>query len=105
MKNTQRNLIRKVISGVLGGVICLTTFGGLAVEVKGVNNNQVVSNAEIAENKKQSEQFYRTKTGKCYRKGNCSCLKKSKIKVTQEEIKEAELKPCKKCFKRESQPF
>lgn len=48
--------------------------------------------------KHHSQQFYRKKTGKCYHKNGCPYLKHSKIKVSQNEICDAELKPCSKCF-------
>lgn len=97
MKNTKRNLISRVVVGILCGVIGLTFFSVGASEAKNTNDNQVSSSVTVTEKEKKSEQFYKTKNGKCYHEENCKCLKKSKIKVNQEEIKEAELKPCKKC--------
>ena len=99
MKNTKRKLVSKIVGGILCGVIGLTSFGGLSAEATDVSNKQATSSITVSEKEKQSEQLYRTKTGKCYHKGNCACLKKSKIKVNQEEIKEADLKPCSKCCK------
>ena len=99
MRNTKRNLVSGVVGGILCGVIGLTSFSVGASEAKNINDNQVSSRVTVSENEKQSEGFYRTKTGKCYHKENCKCLRNSKIKVSQEEIKEAELKSCSKCCK------
>ena len=97
MKNTKRNLISRVVGGILCGVIGLTSFSAGSSEAKNTNDNQVSSSVTVSEKEKQSEQLYRTKTGKCYHKGNCKCLKNSKVNIHQEEIKEADLKQCSKC--------
>lgn len=99
MRNMKRSLVSGVVSGVLGGVIGLTTFGGIKVEAKDLDNGQVTNSVAVLESEKQSEHFYKTKTGKCYHKEGCSCLSKSKIEVNNEEIEKADLKPCSKCCK------
>ncbi len=99
MKNEKRKLISRVAGVVLGGVIGLTFFSGLSVGAEEVKNKQIENSVSVSENEKKAEQYYRTRTGKCYHKENCSCLKKSKIKVGAEEIKKANLRPCSKCCK------
>lgn len=57
-------------------------------------NVQVEKTTEKTEN--QSESVYITKNGKCYHKGGCKHLKKSKIKMDKEEA-EKYYSPCKNC--------
>ena len=99
VKNGKRKFISRVAGVVLGGVIGLTFFSGLSVGAEEAKNQQIENSVSVSENEKKSEQYYRTKTGKCYHKGNCKCLKKSKVEVTETEIKEADLRPCSKCCK------
>ena len=91
----KRNLFIRVMGGILGIVIGLTSFDVNASEITNLNSDDKSSVILISE--KESKQFYRTKTGKCYHKGNCKYLKKSKIKIDHEEIEEAGLKSCYKC--------
>jgi len=46
-------------------LLVLKIYAG-ANEIKAISNSQIVSSAEVSENEKQPEQFYRIKTGKCY---------------------------------------
>lgn len=100
MKNMKRNLVGKFGGAFLSGIIGLMSFSAVAVKADSYDNSQTKNSTSVSENEKKSEQYYRTRTGKCYHKSNCPCLKKSKIKVTDEEIKEADLRPCSRCFKR-----
>lgn len=99
MKNEKKELIDRVAGVVLSGIIGLTVFSGLSVRAGEVKNKQIENSVSVSENKKKAVQYYRTKSGKCYHKENCKCLKKSKVKVTEREIKEADLRPCSKCCK------
>ena len=99
MKNNKRNFMSRIIGVCLSGIIGLMSFGGLAVEAKNNNSSQIETSVSASENEKKSEQYYRTKTGKCYHKEGCSHLKKSKIEVDNDEIEKAELRPCSKCCK------
>ena len=99
MKNTKRNLFIRLFGGIVGTVIGLTSVGAGAEEIKSINNGQVSGGLAAPQTEKKSKQYYSTKTGKRYHKEGCVCLKKSKIKVTKKGIKEADLKPCKKCCK------
>lgn len=96
---TKRILLSRVIGGILGGVIALTPFGVSANEITNSNSNNKSSIISVSERKKESEQLYKTENGRCYHKNGCSYLKYSQIKVTDEKIKENELKPCSKCLK------
>ncbi len=53
------------------------------------------------EQQKRSETAYVTKSGKCYHKGNCSCLKKSKIAMSKDDAVKNHYYECSKCFKPE----
>ena len=99
MKNEKRKLINRVAGVVLSGIIGLTVFSGVSVRAEETKGKQIESSISTSENEKKSEQYYKTKTGKCYHKGSCGCLKKSKIEVSKEEIEKADLKPCSKCCK------
>lgn len=122
MRNEKKNYVKRVASVVLSGVIGLVSFGVQAVESKDIrdnkisgnvaisdvnyqtesentNINQVSDTVEVSKNQEKSEQLYRTKTGKCYHKEDCKCLKDSKIEVSEQEVKESGLKPCSKCHK------
>lgn len=95
-----RKYVDKLVSAILGGVIGFTSFGIFSHQTK--NNNHIKSNVAVlavnkSENEENSEQYYRTKTGKCYHKAKCSCLCKSKILLNDGEIEEFDLKPCSKC--------
>ena len=61
------------------------------------DNKSVVCEREI-ENEEQSETVYITKTGKCYHKKDCACLKKSKIEISKDQAKNNEYVECSKCF-------
>lgn len=61
------------------------------------NDKSLVCDSQI-ETDKKSETVYITKTGKCYHKQECCCLKKSKIEVSKEQAKKNEYKECSKCF-------
>lgn len=97
MKNQKGNFMSRAFGLVLSGVIGLISFSGLAVEAK--SNENIQTKSSVSEVEKKSDQYFRTKTGKCYHRDSCSCLRKSKIEVTKEEIKEANLRPCKRCCK------
>ncbi len=99
---SKNDFVGKVFGEILCGSIGFSSVGSIQINPKDyVNaNQQAILVIEQSENK-QSQKFYRTKTGKCYHKGNCSCLKKFKIKVSQEEIEEAELNSCQKVVDRE----
>ncbi len=99
MKIKKRNFAKRVAGVILCRVISLILLGGYTIEVKSIDNSQIVNSVSVSENKKTSEQLYRTKTGKCYHKEGCQYLKKSKIKINEEEIKEADLESCSKCCK------
>lgn len=99
MQDKKKSFVGRVGGVFLSAVFGLMSFGGLAVQAKGVQDSQITSSVSEIENEKKSEQYYKTKTGKCYHKGSCSCLKKSKIEVSKEEIEKADLKPCSKCCK------
>ena len=111
MKILKKSFVGRVVGGVLSGIIWLMPSGGLALDNQNVIDSQIPSssvsvkqnvNQDKKQDEKQSEQLYRTKTGKCYHKSNCSCLRNSKIKVSQEEIEEANLRSCSKCCKKAS---
>ena len=99
MKNIKRNLVNRVVGVVLGGVIGLISFSSLTVQAKGKNDAEEKVSAVVVETEKKSEKYYKTKTGKCYHKEGCSCLKNSKIEINKQEIENEDLKPCKKCCK------
>ena len=91
----------RLTSSVFGGLLCLMSFNSLVFpKVKSADSKQSQIIEATIETDKKTDQYYKTKTGKCYHKENCSCLSKSKIKVSEKGIKEEELKPCKKCFKK-----
>lgn len=116
MKNEKKSYVKRVASVVLSGVIGLMSFGVQAVESKDIRDNKISGNVaisdvnyqtesentninQVSKNQEKSEQLYRTKTGKCYHKEGCKCLKDSKIEVSEQEVKESDLKPCLKCHK------
>lgn len=61
------------------------------------NSKPAVCEHEI-ENEEQSETVYVTKTGKCYHKKDCICLKKSKIEISKDQAENNEYVECSKCF-------
>lgn len=82
MKTQKRNFAKRVAGVILCRVISSILLSGYTVEVKSIDNSQIVNSVSVSENKKTSEQLlYRTKTGKCYHKEGCQYLKKSKIKI------------------------
>lgn len=95
---TKRILLSRVIGGILGGIIVLTPFGASANEITNSNSNNKSSIISVSEREKESEHLYKTENGRCYHKNGCSYLKYSQIKVTDEKIKENELKPCSRCL-------
>lgn len=99
MKNEKRKFINRMAGVVLSGIIGLTFLGSLTVRAEEAKNKQIENSVSVSENNKKAVQYYRTKSGKCYHKDNCKCLKKSKVKVTEKELKEADLRPCSKCCK------
>ncbi len=99
MKNVKRSLVCRIGGIFLSGIIGLMSFSAVAVKADSYDNNQAKNSTSVSESEKKSEQYYRTRTGKCYHKGNCPCLKKSKVEVGKEEIKDKNLKQCSKCFK------
>lgn len=99
MQDKNNSLVKRVGGIFLSGLIGLASLSVGAVKVENTNNSQELSCVTVSENEKKSEQYYKTKTGKCYHKGTCSCLKKSKIEISKEEIKKEDLKPCSKCCK------
>ena len=96
---TKRILLSRVIGGILGGIIALTPFGVSANEITNSNSNNKSSIISESLREKESEHLYKAENGRCYHKNGCSYLKYSQIKVTDEKIKENELKPCSKCLK------
>ena len=99
MKNNKRNFMSRIIGVCLSGVIGFMPFGRSVIEAKSNNYNQVETSVSASENEKKSEQYYRTKTGKCYHKESCYCLRKSKIEISNKEIEKTNLRPCSKCCK------
>lgn len=116
MKNEKKSYVNRVASVVLSGVIGLMSFGVRAAGSKDIRGNKISGNVaisdvnyqmesenaninQVSKNQEKSEQLYRTKTGKCYHKEDCKCLKDSKIEVSEQEVKESNLKPCPKCHK------
>lgn len=95
---TKRILLSRVIGGILGGIIVLTPFGASANEITNSNSNDKSSIISVSEREKESEHLYKAENGRCYHKNGCSYLKYSQIKVTDEKIKENELKPCSRCL-------
>lgn len=95
---TKRILLSRIIGGILGGIIVLTPFGVSANEITNLNSNNKPSIISVSEREKESEHLYKTENGRCYHKNGCSYLKYSQIKVTDEKIKENELKPCSRCL-------
>lgn len=87
------------MGGFLGVVMGLTPFGASANEITNSNSNNKSSIISVSEREKESEHLYKAENGRCYHKNGCSYLKYSQIKVTDEKIKENELKPCSRCFK------
>lgn len=61
-------------------------------------NNNPADRVETGKNEKKSKTVYITKTGKCYHKQGCHCLKRSKIEVSKDQAKKSNYKKCSKCF-------
>ena len=99
MKNGKIKFLNRLTGLVIGGVIGLISFSGLAVQAKGNSDKQEETSIVTIETEKKSEKYYKTKTGKCYHKEGCSCLKNSKVEINEKEIEETNLRPCKKCCK------
>ena len=51
----------------------------------------------IAQPMAASDIVYTTRTGECYHRGSCSCLKKSKIRTTRGEAEKSGYRACSKC--------
>ncbi len=47
---------------------------------------------------KSSCTVYVTKTGKCFHKDNCACIRRSKIKIPLDEAVSNRYRKCSKCF-------
>ena len=57
-----------------------------------------VEKIEKKEDKESSCAVYVTKTGKCFHKCNCACIKRSKIKIPLKEAISNRYRKCSKCF-------
>lgn len=77
----------------------ITLFDELTYGEKDMVSNKKICSKFLLDSEKEYCKFYRTKTGKCYHKEGCACLKNSKISVTIKEIKKLDLRYCCKCCK------
>ena len=97
MKSSKKRLLGKIFVCLLCCGIGLSSSVNYSPSAESTRNYDLNSSTENCKNDTKSEPLYRTKTGKCYRKAGCPCLKHSKIEVSKGEIKQADLKPCSKC--------
>lgn len=74
--------------------LCVVLIVCLLIFVSGCNDNK---SKEVSKSESETTIVYITRTGECYHRESCSCLNKSKIEKTLEEVVEL-YRPCQLCY-------
>ena len=96
MHRRSRVVVIALVLSLLCGLLVIPQSAGATNDHAQAVRSTSASTA-IAQPMAASDTVYITKTGSCYHRATCSCLRKSKIQTTRGEAEKQGLRPCKRC--------